>query len=757
MPREERERAARRWHPRRWVGLAPNGIGHQKPNHVGDILRTVWENRRHPLYAWRVLSRGACDGCALGVTGFHDWTIKGIHLCTTRLKLLQLNTADALDPAVLRDADALADRSGVELRALGRLGTPMRRRAGERGFTPVSWDEALDRLAGAVAEAGGDRTAVYLTSRGITNEVYYAAGKAARALGVANVDSAARICHAPSTLALKETIGAAATTCSFADVLEADLVVLVGSNPANNQPVFMKYLYEATRAGAKVAVVNPYLEPGLERYWVPSSPESALFGTKICDLHVPVRPGGDVAFANAVLKLLLERDAVDHEFIDEHTEGFDELVADLEQQPLADLLAAAGLDEQLVRAFTDLYAGSGRAVIVWSMGITQHRDSVASVRALVNLGLARGNVGRDGAGLMPIRGHSGVQGGAEMGAYATALPGGASVEPESAAALARRWGFSVPGTPGLTAPEMVDAAEAGQLDVLWSSGGNFLEVLPDPPRVDRALRNVALRVHQDVILSPSMLVPPAPGGEVLLLPVATRYEQEGGGTETTTERRIIFSPEVPGHQVGEARTEWRIFADVVARARPDLASHFAWDDGAALRQEIADVVPLYAGIERLAKSGDQVQYGGRHLAPGGHFPTPSGRARFSPARPPDTELPPGHFFVSTRRGRQFNSMVQADVDPLNGASRDDVLMDEGDASHLGLADGDPVVLRSPVGSYRGRVRLARLARQSLQVHWPEGNVLLESGPEHREPGSKTPDYNAVVTVEKAGTPVTIGS
>ena len=720
----------KRWRPRRWVSPAPNGIGHQKPNHAADILRTVWENRRHPLYAWRVLAKGSCDGCALGVTGFHDWTIKGIHLCTTRLKLLQLNTADALDPAALSDARALARHDGKELRALGRLGTPMRRRHGEPGFTPVPWDEALDRLAGAVATAGGDRTAVYITSRGITNEVYYAAGKAARALGVANVDSAARICHAPSTLALKETIGAAATTCSFADVLEADLVVLVGSNPANNQPVFMKYLYEATRQGAKVAVVNPYLEPGLERYWVPSSPESALFGTKICDLHVPVRPGGDVAFANAVLQGLIERGAVDRTFIDEHTEGFDDFAADLARQPRSDLLAAAGLDEKTVEAFTDLYAAADRAVIVWSMGITQHRDAADSVRALVNLGLARGNVGRDGAGLMPIRGHSGVQGGAEMGAYATALPGGAQVEPDSAAELGRKWGFPIPDQPGLTAPEMVDAAEQGRLDILWSSGGNFLEVLPDPPRVDRALRQVALRVHQDVIVSPSMLVDPAPGGEVLLLPAATRYEQEGGGTETTTERRIIYSPEIPGHQVGEARSEWRLFADVV---------------------------PLYAGIERLRESGDEVQYGGRHLAPGGRFPTPSRRGRFTPVRPPDTDLPPGRFFVSTRRGKQFNSMVQETVDPLNGAARDDVLMDASDAEELGLVEGDAIVLRSAAGSYRGRVRLARLATRSLQVHWPEGNVLIESGPEHREPGSKTPDYNAVVTVEKAGTPVTIGT
>jgi molybdopterin-dependent oxidoreductase alpha subunit len=490
---------------------------------------------------------------------------------------------------------------------------------------------------------------------------------------------------------------------------------------------------------------------------VPSSPESALFGTKVCDLHVPVRPGGDVAFANAVLQLLVERGAVNRAFIDEHTEGFDDFAADLATQPRSELLAASGLDEATVRAFADLYAAADRAVIVWSMGITQHRDAVDGVRALVNLGLARGNVGRDGAGLMPIRGHSGVQGGAEMGAYATALPGGINVDPDSAAALSRRWGFAVPDEPGLTAPEMVDAAEQGRLDVLWSSGGNFLEVLPDPPRVDRALQQVALRVHQDVIVSPSMLVEPAPGGEVLLLPVATRYEQEGGGTETTTERRIIYSPEIPGHQVGEARSEWRLFADVVKRARPDLAQHFDWADGDAVRQEIADVVPLYAGIERLRESGDEVQYGGRHLAPGGEFPTPSGRGRFTAVRPPDTDLPPGRFFVSTRRGKQFNSMVQADVDPLNGATRDDVLIDRDDAAELGLADGDAIVLRSPAGTYRGRVRTARLAARSLQVHWPEGNVLIESGPEHREPGSKTPDYNAVVTVEKAGTPVTIGT
>ena len=377
------------------------------------------------------------------------------------------------------------------------------------------------------------------------------------------------------------------------------------------------------------------------------------------------------------------------------------------------------------------------------MGITQHRDAVDGVRAIVNVGLARGNVGRDGAGLMPIRGHSGVQGGAEMGAYATALPGGLPVDAEHAAALGQQWGFAIPSVPGRTAPEMVDAAGAGDLDVLWSSGGNFLDVLPDPEAVRAALGRVPLRVHQDVVLTSQMLVE---GDDVLLLPVCTRYEQEGGGTETTTERRIVFSPELP-RRVGEARSEWRLFADVATRVRPDLEGAFSWPTNQALRAEIAAVVPAYAGIEELATTGDQVQWGGRHLCADGAFPTPDGRGRFTALAPEPSSLPPGSFTVATRRGKQFNSMVHAEVDPLTGAVRDAVYIDEADAVALGAVDGTRVRLRSEVGSFEGRCKLVRLPARSLQVHWPEGNVLIAGGGAHREPHSKVPDYNAVVTVE----------
>lgn len=734
------------WNPRLWAGWRPNGVGRQKPHHYREMAKTALANRGHPGYAWEILTKGVCDGCALGVSGLHDWTLDGVHLCTTRLQLLEMNTADAFDPTLLADVDALRSRPGAALRKLGRLGYPMRRRRGEPGFRRITWDEALSAFTTRLRTTPPERVALYLTSRGLTNETYYVAGKAARAMGIASIDSAARVCHAPSTLGLKATVGVSATTCSYQDVIESDLVVLWGTNPANNQPVFMKYLYLARRRGCRVVVVNPYLEPGLDRYWVPSNLESALFGTKMCDLHVPVRPGGDVALANAALKGLIARGAIDRGFVDSHTEGFAEVQAALKQQELDRLLDLAGVDHATLDAFSEELARAGSTVHVWSMGITQHRDSVAGVKSIVNLALARGSVGRDGAGLMPIRGHSGVQGGAEMGAYATALPGGVPVDRHNADALAARWGFPVPAAPGLTAPEMVEAAERDELDVLWLSGGNLVDVLPDPPRVAAALGRVPLRVHQDVVLSRQMLVD---GEDVLLLPVTTRYEQEGGGTETTTERRIIFSPELP-RQVGEARCEWRLFADVAARVQPARRAAFSWPTNRDLRAEIADVVRSYAGLQSLSEPGDALQWGGRHLCAGGTFPTPSGRARFSVVEPSDAELADDEFVVTTRRGKQFNSMQHAEVDPLTGAARDTVFVDTGDATTLGLSDGSRVRLRSRTGTFDGTVKTVHMAPRTLQVHWPEGNVLVAAGADHREPASKVPDYTAVVTVEVLG-------
>ena len=440
---------------------------------------------------------------------------------------------------------------------------------------------------------------------------------------------------------------------------------------------------------------------------------------------------------------MIEKSWIHDTFVADHTTGFGALRAALEKQSWEELELQSGLRRQAIFDFADMYVRAESAVFVWSMGITHHRFGVDNVRAIVNLGLAGGIVGRPKCGLMPIRGHSGVQGGSEMGATPKEYALGFPVGEEHAARFERLWGFRPPTAHGMTAVGMIDAAHAGGLDVLYLAGGNFLETLPEPEYVREALGRVPLRIHQDIVLSSAMLVDPAYA--VLLFPAQTRYEQRGGGTETSTERRVYFSPEIPGRRIGEARAEWEIFMQLAERVRPDAAKFIHFDDGAAIRKEIATAIPTYEGIQNLREKGDVFQYGGPRLCEGGLFPTPDGKARFSVVRPPDLDIPEGQFLLSTRRGKQFNSMIQGEVDPLLGAARHDVLLSEQDASVLHMQEGDSVAVSNDLGSYQGTVRFAPIRPRNVQIYWPEGNVLIRRGV--IDPACEMPDYNALVRIE----------
>ena len=731
-----------------WASKKPFGIGEDRPNNYAEIWNALKENRHEARFAWRILTQGVCDGCALGTTGMKDWTVDEIHLCNVRLRLLKLNTMPALDPDVLGDVSRLSGLSSAELRDLGRLPFPMIRRRGEKGFTRVSWDEALDVIADRIRSTTHDRLGFYLTSRGMTNENYYVVQKSVRAMGTNSIDNAARVCHSPSTFGLKRSLGVPATTCSYTDWIGSDLVVFIGSNVANNQPVAMKYLYHAKKEGTKVAVINNFREPGMDRYWVPSNTESALFGTKIADRFFLVNVGGDIAFLSGTLKHMIENDWIDRAFISQHTTGFDETMRTVEEMRWDELEPVAGASRAEMLAFAQMLAEADTAVLVWSMGVTQHEFGEDNVRAIINIGLSKGFVGRPKCGLMPIRGHSGVQGGAEMGAYTGVLPGAEILDEVSAAKFERLWGFPIKPDPGYTAPQMIDAAADGLLDVLFSVGGNFLEVLPDPGFVRAAMERVPLRVHMDIVATHQMMLDPA--DIVVLLPAATRYETSGGVTETSTERRIIFSPEIRGRRIGEALPEWEVFAETARRVRPEYMAAVTWAGTKEIRDEIASVVPLYEGIQHLSKVGDQVQYGGAMLCDGWRFNTDDGKARFFTVPLPVRAVPEGSYVVTTRRGKQFNSMVQKKTDPLTKRARDAVLISEVDAQSEGLLEGDEIVLVNDNGRLAGRVSIAKVTPGNLQVHWPEAQVLIDHS--KRSPEAGIPDYNAVVRIESARVP-----
>jgi molybdopterin-dependent oxidoreductase alpha subunit len=733
-----------RWLWRLLVVLVPFGLlSRHKPRHYREMLQVLWDNRGRWGYALRILRHGVCDGCSLGPRGLKDDVLPGPHLCLSRLKLLRLNTMGPIPDALLGDVSQLRALSNEQLHRLGRVPYPLLRRHGEPGFSRISWEQALELVASGLRSATPDRIGVFLTSRGLTNETYYTAQKLARIAGTPHVDTCARLCHAASSVGLKETLGFAAPTLSLSDWLEAELIVIIGSNLPNNQPVSTKYLREARRRGARIVVVNPFREPALERYWIPSVPWSALFGTRLMDDYFPVRPGGDIAFMSGVLKALDEAGGWDEAFLRDRTSGAAELRARLKATRFSELVEDSGVSELEIRRLAQLYSGVSRAVFIYSMGLTQYEFGVDNVRMVVNLALARGMIGRPGTGVMPIRGHSGVQGSAECGADPEKLPGAVALDAEHVSRFETEWRHPIPHQKGLRAAELLDRSGTEGLDLLYLIGGNHLETMPDRKHAQAALEKVKLRVHQDIALNTSTLLDAAEA--VLVLPGQTRYEQRSGGTSTSTERRIRFTPEIPGPRLTEAKPEWEIPCLIGRALKPEHPDLFGYHDTAEIRAEMARLMPLYRGIETLSREGDSVQWGGPRLG-GEGFPTPDGRAHFSVVSVPRVDVPLGQFLLTTRRGKQFNSMTHGASDPLTGGmGRDTILLDERDWAELGIREGERVKVTSQTGSIEATAGAGPCRRGHAQGYWPECNALV--GRKY-DPASGEPDYNTAVRIER---------
>ncbi len=738
--------------PENWVDYLPLfGLGRTKPNHYLTMLRTFLENIDNIGYAFRILANGVCDGCALGTSGMEDWTVDGIHLCSVRLNLLRMNTRGPVDPEVLLDPVELREKSSKELREMGRLPHPMIWESGEYGYKKVSWEKALSVVANRMEETvrnDPDQIYTYLTSKGIPNETYYAVQKTCRWLGTNNVDDSARICHSPSAHALNKAVGDGASSMSYRDWIGTDLLILIGANVANNMPVAMKYIYHAKKAGTKVIVINPYKEEGLDRYWIPSDLESAMFGTKIMDEFYQVQQGGDIAFFNGALKTVIEEDLLHEEFVENHAKGFDEVREYVTGLSWSEIEEAAGLPEEKIREFGRMYGEADTSVSVWAMGITQHSFGTRSVHSIINLALACARVGREKTGLNPIRGHSGVQGGAEMGAVPSSVGKGLPVtDSDAREEVEEKWSFSIPAEPGLPATDAIHEMYEGNIDLFYSMGGKLLETLPQPDYVRQAIEEVPVRVFQDVVIEPQMLF--EPDDVNVILPAKTRYEMEGGVTETSTERRVIYSPEIEGPRIGEARADWKIFRDIARRVRPDEVDSIDFDDTHEIRKDISSTIEAYRPIRHLSEKGDQFQWGGERLYGGYYFNTEDEKARFVRTELPEKKQPDGTYYVTTRRGSQFNSNIWEKHDKLTGADRDDVFMSEEDAEAEGLRDGDPVLLRSDHGEFEGKIRItSRMKSNNLQVHWPEGEALIETG--NTDPESGIPEYDAFCELIKKG-------
>ncbi|HWH77446.1 MAG TPA: molybdopterin-dependent oxidoreductase, partial [Candidatus Binatus sp.] len=568
--------------------------------------------------------------CSLGSSGLRDDVIGAFHLCMTRLERLSLNTMGALDVARLGNVDRLRKLKPAHLRRLGRLSYPMIRRNGEAGFSRVTWDGALGAVCKAIHDTAPHQMAFVAASRALTNEVYYVFQKLARVLGTNNVDLCARSADAGIS-ALKATLGIGAPTCSFADLIGTELLLIFDTGLAKNQQLILEYLRCAKKAGTRILVVSPMRDGALHHYRPQSVPTSAPFGATLTDEFFQVSGGGYIAFINGVLKSLIAGGRVDMGFVDNHTAGFAELKAVLGQQSWQMLEQRSGVPRGQLKRVADLYGQAKCAVLVYSAALAEQEGGVDTLKAIVNLALARGMLGRHKCGITRLDGDSAGQSASDCGATPETFPGGFAVNHDNARRFSNLWYHPVPSSPGLRVAPMIDAAQRGEIRFLYSMSGDLMKCMADGDRVSAAIKKIPLRVHQDVALNGSMLLDA--DDTVILLPAQTCYEQRSGGTMTNSERRIRFTPEIPGHRIGESLPAWEIPVLLGQKSMPNGDKLFPFAHSQAIRDEMSRVMPIYQGIDKLDQEGDQLQWGGEFLFKDGFTAMPDNRALLTTLEP----------------------------------------------------------------------------------------------------------------------------
>ncbi|MBX6766033.1 MAG: FdhF/YdeP family oxidoreductase, partial [Actinomadura rubrobrunea] len=592
----------------------------------------------------------------------------------------------------------LAERSDHWLGQQGRLTEPMVKRAGSDHYEAISWDEAFALLARELNALDSPDEAVFYTSGRTSNEAAFAYQLFARAFGTNNLPDCSNMCHESSGAALTETIGVGKGSVLLEDLHRADLVFVVGQNPGTNHPRMLSALEKAKKAGARIVAVNPLPEAGLMRFKNPQRPSGVVGrGTALADRFLQIRLNGDLALFQALNRMLLESDApnaVDRAFIAAHTTGFEEFAAHVKALDWDDVLEATGLTRAEIAATLGDVLAAERIVVCWAMGLTQHRNAVPTIREIVNFLLLRGNIGKPGAGVCPVRGHSNVQGDRTMGIYEKPAP--AFLD-----ALAEEFSFEPPRRHGLDTVNAIRAMRDGKVKVFLGMGGNFVRATPDSAVTEAAMRRCRLTAHVSTKLNRSHAVT---GEQALILPTLGRTErdvQESGPQFVSVEdsmgmvhaSRGRLAPASP-HLLSEVAIVCRLARAVLGETSIDWAAMER--DYDVIRDHVSRVVP---GFE---------DFNARIRRPGGftlphpprdsrRFPTPSGRAVFTVNELEVLRVPEGRLLLQTVRSHdQYNTTVYGLDDRYRGvkAGRRVVFVNPADLEALGLADGETVDLVS---------------------------------------------------------------
>ena len=692
--------------------------------------------------AWRTLhSRNACKTCALGMGGQRGGMVNEAgrfpEVCKKSVQAMAADLQAGI-PGSFWDAHPLARMRAMsprELETRGRLVNPLLLEPGAKGYRPIAWDDALDRITARFRAVAPEEAFFYVSGRS-SNEAGFLVQLFARVFGTNHVNNCSYYCHQASGVGLSSALGTGTATVDLAGLEKADLVFVIGGNPASNHPRLMKSLAKVRRAGGRVIAINPVVEPGLVEFRIPSDPLSLLFGTKIASTWVQPDIGGDLALLTALAKRILETGDDDAEFLRERTEGADGWRARIAAADWADLEARSGVPRAQIDDVARQYAEAERVVFAWTMGITHHRHGVENVQAIANLALARGMVGREGAGLLPIRGHSNVQGIGTVG-----------VTPRLKDAVLRsletELGVRVPEHEGMHTMACMEAAHEGRLKLGFCLGGNLFGSNPDSGFAREALGRLDFLVQVSTTLNTGHAHGVA--RETIVLPALARDEEPHPSTQESMFNYVRLSDGGPARHEGP-RSE----IDILARIAAAVAGSGSPVDFAALaepegiRRLIASSVP---GLERLGEIGatkEEFAIPGRVLrAP--EFPTQPGRARLhAHDLPPRSGDGADELRVMTVRSEgQFNTVVYEEEDVYRGQSRRDViLVHPSDLDRLGVSPDARVRVESGTGNLVVTARaFGAIKPGNALMYYPEANVLV---PRATDPASGTPGFKGFV-------------
>jgi molybdopterin-dependent oxidoreductase alpha subunit len=668
----------------------------------------------------------------------------------------------------------LWDWSDFDLEGQGRLTHPMAYDAASDRYVPIAWEDAFARIGAILRDLPDPNMAEFYTSGRASNEAAFLFQLFARAYGTNNFPDCSNMCHEATSVGLPHSIGVGKGTVTLEDFDHADAIFSLGHNPGTNHPRMMTTLREASRRGAPIIVFNPLKERALERFSTPQDAvEMATFGsTPIASALHQVRVGGDAAVLKGMMKRVLERDAqdlaaggpgkLDRVFIAEHTTGFDALKADLNATDWADIVAKSGLSRAAIESAGDVYVAAERVILCYGMGLTQHRNGVANVQKIANFLMLRGNLGREGAGICPLRGHSNVQGDRTVGI--TEKPNAALLD-----GMERAFGFRPPSEPGHDAVQAVEAIAAGRSRALIALGGNLAVAMSDPEATFAGMRRLDLAVHMATKLNRSHLLL-AKASFILPVLGRTELDVQATGAQAVTVEDSMSMVHASRGRLAPASDQLRSEPAVIAGlAKATLAGKHGidWDgfihDYGRIRDAIEIVFPDFKAFnKRVAKPG-----GFRLDVPASRreWRTPSGKAVFlvTPGLDEDPRLgEPDVLTLTTLRSHdQYNTTIYGLDDRYRGVfgRRDIVFLNAEDLVSRGLEHGDTVDVEAAAeaGDLEGPTRILRgltavaydIPRGSAAAYYPEANVLISLA--HYDRRSGTPSYKAVpVRVRRAG-------